>query len=351
MAPLAVNLARFLCGVALLAAWATALRAPGVNNLARWHGSSPRNPHSTFLADHVANPCPVRQLVRDAAASEVVPPAVSLAAGCLGGSIGVGIAYPLDTIKVKIQTYNSRALASADEDAPTGGTLGVVRQVLDQEGPGGFFAGVFPTMAGQALIKGVLFLVYDVAKQAFAPTPAGLGLAACVSGAAAGFVCTPVERLKVVMQAGYTGGPGECLREIVDEDGIDGLLARGLSATLLREIPAYFFYFTAYEAASAILDGVVPEALLPLIGGAAAGAASWVPVYPIDVVKTALQSETGAAADGGSALEITQALYKQGGFGIFWDGLSPKLVRAVVNHAVTFLVFERTCAAWLAAGF
>ena len=163
-------------------------------------------------------------------------------------------------------------------------------------------------------------------------------------------VCTPVERLKVVMQAGFVGGPGQCLQAIVDEDGLSGLFARGLGATLLREIPAYFFYFSAYEVASSLLAGSVPEALLPLIGGAAAGAASWVPVYPIDVVKTSLQSETGAAGGGGSAIDVTKALYRQGGMQIFWDGISPKLARAVVNHAVTFFVYEQTCAAWLAWG-
>ena len=101
--------------------------------------------------------------------------------------------------------------------------------------------------------------------------------------------------------------------------------------------------------ASAQLAGLVPDALLPLLGGAAAGAASWVPVYPVDVVKTALQAETGPAADGGSALQVARSLYEKGGVAIFWDGLTPKLARAVVNHAATFLVFERVCAAWLAA--
>ena len=34
----------------------------------------------------------------------------------------------------------------------------------------------------------------------------------------------------------------------------------------------------------------------------------------------------------------------RGGPGVFWDGLGPKLARAVVNHAVTFLVYEEFCA-------
>ena len=52
--------------------------------------------------------------------------------------------------------------------------------------------------------------------------------------------------------------------------------------------------------------------------------------------------------DGGHREGVGDAvarLWRQGGAGIFWDGLGPKLARAVVNHAVTFLVFEECSAA------
>ena len=34
------------------------------------------------------------------------------------------------------------------------------------------------------------------------------------------------------------------------------------------------------------------------------------------------------------------ALQKEFGFGIFFDGISPKLLRAAVNHSVTFFVYD-----------
>ena len=89
----------------------------------------------------------------------------------------------------------------------------------------------------------------------------------------------------------------------MDEDGVRGLLFRGLGATLAREVPSFGFYFAAYECtkglilslllthASPLLGGGGGSLafLAPLVGGAAAGVAAWVPVYPIDVVKTNLQ--------------------------------------------------------------
>jgi len=48
-------------------------------------------------------------------------------------------------------------------------------------------------------------------------------------------------------------------------------------------------------------------------------------------------------------LEVAQRLYATGGVAVFWDGLGPKLVRAVVNHSVTFFVFEQVTSAYAAA--
>ena len=91
---------------------------------------------------------------------------------------------------------------------------------------------------------------------------------------------------------------------------------------------------------SALLDTMVPTAIVPLIGGAFAGAMAWIPVYPIDVVKTNIQVSDGNEGTDASFLGTAADLWARGGFGIFWDGIGPKLARAVVNHAVTFYVFD-----------
>lgn len=174
-----------------------------------------------------------------AAAPAALPTWVSLGAGMLGGSIGVGVAYPLDTLKVKVQAY-----AGGDASAEELGSLGVARAIVQEEGVSGFYNGVSSTMAGQALIKGVVFFVYEWAKAALAPTSTGvlaLLAAACISGAAGSLVVTPIERVKVVMQAADAtafASPLACVGKLVEEDGLGGVLFRGLGATLAREIPA-----------------------------------------------------------------------------------------------------------------
>ena len=79
------------------------------------------------------------------------------------------------------------------------------------------------------------------------------------------------------------------------------------------------------------------------ISSSSSGVASWVPVYPIDVVKTNLQSTT-CAGRGESFGACATRLYRAGGVGIFWEGIGPKVLRAIVNHATTFYVFDLVCA-------
>mmetsp|Transcript_50730 Transcript_50730/g.86917 ORF Transcript_50730/g.86917 Transcript_50730/m.86917 type:complete len:338 (-) Transcript_50730:251-1264(-) len=310
----------------------------------------------TIESESFRPPSPSRRLL--SLKKEAIPPEVNLLAGMVAGSVGVGVAYPIDTLKVKTQTFLDTA--AAGEKAPSPWSLAAT--VVKNEGVGAFYSGVSTTMFGQALIKGSVFWAYGAAQRSL---ELDLGvvelsawwtfLAACLSGAFGSFLVTPFERIKCVMQAAGSNefsSPLSCIRDVVESDGVAGLLFRGIGATLLRETPSYGLYFFAYELTKGALleqisvdpnlaaNSVFFNQLVPLVGGAAAGVASWVPVYPIDVVKTNLQF----SVDGGrreTLVSATQRIYSTGGPGAFWDGLGPKLARAVVNHATTFLVFEQ----------
>ena len=77
---------------------------------------------------------------------------------------------------------------------------------------------------------------------------------------------------------------------------------------------------------------------------------SWAATYPFDVCKTFLQNNegnetfqgTGAFRDekNPTTLEVAIYLYRQFGITVFFDGLTPKLIRAGVNHSVTFAIFN-----------
>eukprot|EP00566_Odontella_aurita_P000875 CAMPEP_0113532006 /NCGR_PEP_ID=MMETSP0015_2-20120614/3810_1 /TAXON_ID=2838 /ORGANISM="Odontella" /LENGTH=93 /DNA_ID=CAMNT_0000430901 /DNA_START=1067 /DNA_END=1348 /DNA_ORIENTATION=- /assembly_acc=CAM_ASM_000160 len=77
----------------------------------------------------------------------------------------------------------------------------------------------------------------------------------------------------------------------------------------------------------------------PLVCGAMSGCACWIPVYPIDVVKTLVQNTEGGDSDG-NAINVAMQLYNDEGVGAFFNILTPEMLRASVNHAVTFWVYD-----------
>jgi hypothetical protein len=335
--------------------------------------------------------------------------AASLFAGSVGGAIGVGVAYPLDTLKTKAQVYSqqntqqqrqmqiddltqeqepielfatqenntneiiseSGVVCSSDDgykiESPEDDLISLVQLILEEEGIAGFFGGVKAMMIGQALIKSVAFSANEQALESlkdFDWDTIGLGsvvgntpeqnafisssflaliLAASFSGFVTSFLVTPVERVKVMMQAQSTislySNEIECIQAVLKNEGFLGLFSRGLVPTLAREVPSYAIYFVVYGL---LIHTSVAENYLggaaPLVCGAMSGCACWIPVYPIDVIKTLVQNTEGG--DSSSAFDITIDLYKNEGIGAFFNGLTPKMLRASVNHAVTFWVYD-----------
>lgn len=126
------------------------------------------------------------------------------------------------------------------------GMIEMCRVVIKKEGIGGFYQGVKGVMLGQAVIKSVAFSANAFAlnqmllqAQVLTPTLLHLCVAGSFSGLVTSFFVNPIERIKVLMQADRTGlykSEVQCLQQIIKDDGVLGLLSRGLDATILREV-------------------------------------------------------------------------------------------------------------------
>lgn len=135
-----------------------------------------------------------------------------------------------------------------------------------------------------------------------------------------------------------------CVQNIVNKYGVNGLF-RGLTMTVVREMPSYFCFFGVYEA--------VREALKPVgqtrdecglvattVAGAAGGILLWTVTFPVDVVKTRIQLDDALPTRNWTA--CVARVYRDEGFAALYSGLAPTLVRCVPSSAVLFLVFEYT---------
>jgi solute carrier family 25 (mitochondrial carnitine/acylcarnitine transporter), member 20/29 len=168
-------------------------------------------------------------------------------------------------------------------------------------------------------------------------------------------ITAPFERVKVILQVQgqkklapgekprYSGGL-DVVRQLYREGGVRSVF-RGSAATLARDGPGSAAYFAAYEYIKRMLTPVDPRTgkksgklslTAVTCAGAAAGVAMWIPVFPVDTVKSRLQTAEGNVTIGG----VIRDLYGKGGFRAFFPGFGPALARAVPANAATFLGVE-----------
>ena len=265
----------------------------------------------------------------------------SLLAGSIAGALGVGVAYPLDTIKTKQQlnvesnfvysnSPSSKVVSTvAVVSLPELGLFSTIADIWKSSGFEGFYGGVQTSMIGQAVTKATAFSVNTAALEAHYD----LVYAAAVAGLVTAFLAVPVDRIKVLMQTNSFKTEFDCYRSIMDTEGLKGLLFTGLVPTLFREVPAYTIYFFLYDA----LMPFATETLgfvAPAVSGAIAGAVCVIPVHPVDVVKTNVQHSATDWQD------VVANIYECHGFEGFWEGLLPRMGRAAINHSVTFTVYD-----------
>lgn len=288
--------------------------------------------------------------------SALAQQARALAAGGFGGICAVIVGHPFDLVKVRLQTAERGVYSSA---------IDVVRKAIARDGlRRGLYAGVSAPLVGVTPMFAVSFWGYDLGKQivgglsevpAEGYTIAQISTAGFLSAIPMTAITAPFERVKVILQVQgqkqlapgekpkYNGGL-DVVRQLYREGGFRSVF-RGSAATLARDGPGSAAYFAAYEYIKRKLTPVDPLTGKPsgqlslsaiTCAGAAAGVAMWIPVFPVDTVKSRLQTAEGNVSVG----SVVRELYGKGGFKAFFPGFGPALTRAVPANAATFLGVE-----------
>ncbi|KAL7389177.1 hypothetical protein ABVT39_027668 [Epinephelus coioides] len=176
--------------------------------------------------------------------------------GSFAGACGVAVGYPLDTVKVRIQTQKQFT-----------GIWQCFVATFSKEGVHGFFKGMSFPVTTISLTSSVVFGTYRNCLQCLSQARgAGFGpntkLEIFLSGLAGGIaqtsVMSPGDIVKVRLQCqteskrGGTNmpkpkyrGPVHCLLSIIKEEGFMGLY-RGALPLMLRDGPSYATYFLTY---------------------------------------------------------------------------------------------------------
>jgi solute carrier family 25 (mitochondrial carnitine/acylcarnitine transporter), member 20/29 len=277
---------------------------------------------------------------------------IDILSGTMGGVAQVAVGHPLDTVRVRLQTSNRYA-----------GMTECMMRTFREEGFRGLYRGATSPLLGGALHNANIFFTYGQSKRfvgLMSGQVPGERLSVCNTfwaGALAGLgVCiveTPVDLLKIKLQAqlvaasdgaGVAGrqfaGVFDAARYIVRRRGILGLY-QGTTATAVRNVPNFGFYFAAFEATKRWLAPADPSAPTPgyvyLLSGAAAGIAFWGnPLYPLEVIKSRLQAEPSdlALRRYAGIVDCFRHIVREEGVAALYRGFAPSVARAILANAV-----------------
>ena len=290
-------------------------------------------------------------------------------AGTVGGAAGIAVGHPFDTVKVRLQNDATKAFA---------GPMDAFRQTVRREGIAGLFKGIETPLISSLPIQALVFGVYGVClrrigqhtKEGLDP---GSGLPNSelqpiwhhvAAGTVTGAVQTPLlaasDYAKILMQnqieppaqakAQHSASSAKLLyRSSIDvaervykEHGLRTTF-RGTMATLLRDI-TYGQYFGQYEWMKRRFIGESEStsirAAACAIAGGISGFTAWLMIYPLDVIKTRIQSQPAALPPLKIWPTARKMAAEEAGLKAFTRGLGVTLVRSFPVNVVTFLMYE-----------
>ncbi|CAI5444207.1 unnamed protein product [Caenorhabditis angaria] len=270
---------------------------------------------------------------------------IDLFAGTCGGIANVYAGQPLDTVKVKVQTFphlysNWRVC---------------LKDTYKLDGIRGLYAGTLPALAANIAENAILFTAYGYCQKTVAKvsgtrdvaemSPVQNAISGSFAAVFAAMVLCPTELVKCRLQAAremkLKCTPFSVCRDIAAEKGIRGFFT-GMTPTLAREVPGYFFFFGAYETSRYLLtkEGQKKDDIGLFrtgLSGSIGGMALWTSIYPADVVKSRMQ-----VSGNGTFMSTLKDVVKENGIRGLYKGLLPTNIRSMLASGCLFITYEES---------
>ncbi|XP_045678130.1 solute carrier family 25 member 47 [Phyllostomus hastatus] len=301
-------------------------------------------------------------------------------AGAIGGVCGVAVGYPLDTVKVRIQTEPKYT-----------GIWQCVQDTYRRERVRGFYRGLSLPVCTVSLVSSLSFGTYrhclaHICRFRYGsadakPARTDITLSGFASGLVRVFLTSPTEVAKVRLQTQTQAqaqtqlqaptrrrsltsaaavpplcpvpsvgpvpgpryrGPLHCLATVAREEGLRGLY-KGSSALLFREGHSFATYFLSYSILCEWLTPAghsQPDVLGVLVAGGCAGALAWAVATPMDVIKSRLQADGQGRRRYRGLLHCMVTSVREEGPRVLFKGLTLNCCRAFPVNMVVFVTYE-----------
>lgn len=236
--------------------------------------------------------------------------------GTIAGVAGTLISQPFDTCKIHLQTKRKLDFASKN----------FFQKIKF------LYRGATPSFIGYGIEKSLVFGTYSTTCNVFKLDEHNFShtfFAGLITGLTASLSIVPAEQIKTDMQ----------LKNKTQYNF--KYLYKGLKYTSAREGIGFSIYFTVYNQFTKYYNKNEKDSFsykllkAGIIGGLSAFVA-WIPIYPIDVNKSLIQSGDGLN-------KLKEELKSKNIFGKvkrLYKGYSYGMMRAIPFHSTCFVVFE-----------
>ncbi len=258
-----------------------------------------------------------------------------------GGFAGIAqiiTGHPFDTVKIRyVDNQNKQNIKKYNR------VTDCVKDIRS-EGYKNFYRGVSSPMVGSVIMNIQTFYLYSFFNRYFHEDPF---ISGALTGSVLSIIESPVDLFKsrmqidpksknIIRKIGYRYiRPNEkSYVNIIRNFNYRGIYT-GLGITNIRNIFSVGGFFWGYETVKKMFPN---EYMGSFVGGAAAGFLCWGPTYPLDVIKTIIQTDTQNEYKG--IKDVVTKVYKNYGYRGFWKGFTPCIIRGVFVNPFVFLAYE-----------
>lgn len=276
---------------------------------------------------------------------------IDIFAGTIAGINVTLVGHPFDTLKIRLQTQ-------PQDKKIYNGLIDCFQKTIKWEGFGGLYKGVSSPIIGQMFFRATMFISYGEAKRYILKTKPKLEyrdyfIAGSFGWSIATVVECPIDFFKTQTQIQIikTKGnpeyvplfktPVECFNYVMKINGFlgayQGFVPHLIRNTFAGSLHIGLFEYCRIQFAKKHNCEVKNIPLTnTLVSGAIGGWFYWFIFFPIDVIKSSLQSDNPDKSKRRykGAIDAYHILMKEGGIKRFYTGFTPCMMRAIPANAV-----------------
>ena len=266
-----------------------------------------------------------------------ISPEKAVFAGGISGILEVSFSYPFEFLKCYMQLY---------PEISRGGIIKTTKGIHSSHGYLGFYRG-FQALALFSFPRvGSRFGSYEYASHHWFTDKSTTSdiLSGFFAGTMEALIALiPMETLKTkqihdqVSETFIYNGIFHQIYLITTTEGPRGLY-QGVGPTVIKLGQNMSMRFTMYNKFVKYFEELMPRMPAMMLSGGLAGGISVYVTNPVDVVKTNMQGMEAHKFDG--AMDCMRKIMRNEGVKGFYKGVNPRLIRVVMENALSFTIYE-----------